>query len=415
VECPAAAETITGPGPCPPTRVNVLACHNFYQRPGGEDQVFADEVALLRGGGHAVETFTVHNDAVAGQGKLALAVNTIWNRSIAREVGRLVRKHRADVVHFHNTFPLISPAAYYAARSAGAAVVQTLHNYRLLCPGSLFLRNGKVCEDCLGRSIPAAGAIHKCYRGDRAASVATVALLTAHRAVRTYHRAVDTYVALTEFARGKFVEGGFPRHKLVTKPNFIQSDPGPGTGAGGYALYVGRLDEGKGIEVLLPAWRKVTGKYELRILGDGLLAPLVREAAAADPRIKWLGRRPMPDVFGAMGDAAFMILSSVWYEAMPKTVVESFARGTPIVASAIGALAELVTPGQTGLHFRPGDADDLARQLQWALGNPAQLRDMRQGCRAVFDARYTSQLNLRLLEAIYRHSIARRHGFPQAA
>jgi glycosyltransferase involved in cell wall biosynthesis len=395
--------------------VNVLACHNFYQRPGGEDQVFADEVALLRAAGHNVETFTVHNDAVAGQGKLALAVNTIWNRSISKEIGGLVRKHRAQVVHFHNTFPLISPAAYYAARSAGAAVVQTLHNYRLLCPGSLFLRDGQVCEDCLGKSIPLAGAIHKCYRGDRAASLATVALLTAHRAIRTYHRAVDTYVALTDFARDKFVEGGFPRHKLVTKPNFIQNDPGPATGAGGYALYVGRLDEGKGIEVLLPAWRKLAGDFELRILGDGLLAPLVRDAAAADPRIKWLGRRPMTEVYAAMGDAAFMILSSVWYEAMPKTVVEAYSRGTPIVASSLGALAELVTPGQTGLHFSPGDVGDLTRQMQWALGNPAQMCSMRQACRTVFDTRYTASINLRMLESIYQQSVARRRGFPRAA
>jgi glycosyltransferase involved in cell wall biosynthesis len=390
--------------------MNILVCHNFYQRPGGEDQVFADEVALLRGGGHAVETFTVHNDAVTGQGKLALAVNTIWNRSIARHIGELVRKHRADVVHFHNTFPLISPAAYWAARSAGAAVVQTLHNYRLLCPGSLFLRDGKVCEDCLGKSVPWPGAAHSCYRGDRAASVATVALLSAHRGIRTYHRAVDLYVALTDFARQKFVEGGFPRHKLTTKPNFIQNDPGPGTGAGGYALYVGRLDEGKGIEVLLPAWRKVKGNFELRILGDGLLAPLVKEATAADPRINWLGRRPMGDVYAAMGDAAFMLLSSVWYEAMPKTVVEAYSRGTPIVASALGALAELVQPGRTGLHFKPGDVDDLARQMQWALEHPAEMRAFRAHCRQTFDERYTADENLRLLERVYGQAIAKRHG-----
>ena len=150
--------------------MNILVCHNFYQRPGGEDSVFADEVALLRSGGHHVETFTVHNDSVAGQGKLSLAAKTLWNRGIARQIGDLVKRHRAEVVHFHNTFPLISPASYYAARAAGAAVVQTLHNYRLLCPGGLFLRDGKVCESCLGKTVPLAGVRHKCYRGDRGAS-----------------------------------------------------------------------------------------------------------------------------------------------------------------------------------------------------------------------------------------------------
>ena len=404
-----------GSGLHPGTALRILVCHNFYQRPGGEDQVFADEVALLKSAGHDVETFTVHNDDVAKTGKLALAAKTLWNRDVAGQIGKVVRERKAEVVHFHNTFPLISPASYYAAREAGAAVVQTLHNYRLLCPGSLFLRDGKVCEDCLGKAVPWPGAVHKCYRGDRAASVVTTALLATHRLAGTYHKAVDLYVALTAFGRDKFVQGGFPAGKIAVKPNFILEDRGAATGAGKYALYVGRLDEGKGIEVLLPAWQKVQGPHELRILGDGLLAPLVMEAAAKDPRINWLGRRPMDEVFAAMGDAAFMILSSVWYEAMPRTIVEAYSRGTPIVASALGALAELIEPGQTGLHFQPGDADDLSRQLQWAFANPDALAAMRLNCRERFETHYTSGENLRLMEATYRRAIAQRHGLPTAA
>ncbi|MDB5295879.1 MAG: glycosyltransferase [Phycisphaerales bacterium] len=389
--------------------MRVLVCHNYYQRPGGEDGVFADEVGLLRAGGHAVETFAVHNDAVAGLGKLSLAAKTLWNRAAAAEVAALVRRHRAEVVHFHNTFPLISPAGYYGARRAGAAVVQTLHNYRLLCPGSLFLRDGRVCEDCLGKTVPWPGAVHKCYRGDRGASVVTAAMLGAHRLARTYRRAVDAYVALTEFAREKFVAGGLPADKVVVKPNFILDDRGPGTGGGGYALYVGRLDEGKGIEVLLPAWAKVEGDFQLHIYGDGLQADLVRAAAAKDARIRWMGRRPMDDVYAAMGEAAFMVLSSVWYEGLPKTVVEAYSRGTPIIASALGALAELIEPGRTGLHFRPGDADELAARMGWALRNPAALSDMRGECRRTYERRYTSGENLKQLTEIYRRAIERRH------
>jgi glycosyltransferase involved in cell wall biosynthesis len=211
-----------------------------------------------------------------------------------------------------------------------------------------------VCESCLGKTLPLAGAVHKCYRGDRAASAVTAAMLGAHRLARTYHRAVDVYVALTEFARAKFVQGGFPANKIVVKPNFILEDRGPGTGGGGYALYVGRLDEGKGIEVLLPAWQQVRGDFELRILGDGMLAPLVRAAAERDPRIRYLGRQPMDEVFAAMGEAAFMVLSSVWYEGLPKTVVEAYSRGTPIVASALEALAELIEPGKDRPALPPG-------------------------------------------------------------
>jgi glycosyltransferase involved in cell wall biosynthesis len=192
---------------------------------------------------------------------------------------------------------------------------------------------------------------------------------------------------------GQVRPGRVPGDKIVVKPNFILEDRGPGTGGGGYALYVGRLDEGKGIEVLLPAWQQVRGDFELRILGDGMLAPLVRAAAERDPRIRYLGRRPMDEVFAAMGEAAFMVLSSVWYEGLPKTVVEAFSRGTPIVASALGALAELIEPGKTGLHFRPGDAADLARQMQWALEHPAALAAMRSQCRARFEERYTAVEN----------------------
>lgn len=388
--------------------MNILLAHNFYQRPGGEDQVFADEQALLRAAGHRVETFTVHNDSVAGEGKLTLAAKTLWNRHTSQKIADLVRLHDVEVVHFHNTFPLISPASYYAARSAGAAVVQTLHNYRLLCPGSLFLRDGKVCEDCLGKTIPWPGAVHKCYRGDRGASAVTAAMLGTHRMVRTYHHAVDRYVALTAFARDKFADGGFPRHKIAVKPNFILDDRGPGSGAGGFALYVGRLDEGKGIEVLLPAWKQVRGDFKLRILGDGTQADLVRQAMAADPRIEWLGRRPMDEVYANMGDAAFMVLSSVWYEGLPKTVCEAFSRGTPIVASNLGALSELITHESTGLHFRPGDAGDLARQLQWGLEHHEALNAMRLNCRMTFEERYTAAANIGMLEAVYEEAIASR-------
>ncbi|QOV88821.1 glycosyltransferase family 4 protein [Humisphaera borealis] len=388
--------------------MNILVAHNFYQRPGGEDQVFADETSLLKSAGHQVTEFTVHNDSVAGQGKLALVGKTLWNRDTARQIADLVQRHRVDVVHFHNTFPLISPASYYAARSAGAAVVQTLHNYRLLCPGSLFLRDGKVCEDCLGKTLPWPGAVHKCYRGDRGASTVTAGMLGVHRMVRTYHHAVDRYVALTEFAREKFSQGGFPRHKIVVKPNFILDDRGAGSGAGGYALYVGRLDEGKGIEVLLPAWKQVRGDFKLRILGDGMQADLVRQAMAADPRIEWLGRRPMDEVYASMGDAAFMVLSSVWYEGLPKTVCEAFSRGTPIVASNLGALSELISHEKTGLHFTPGDPTDLARQLQWGLEHREALGAMRVNCRKTFEERYTAAANIGMLAAVYEGAIASR-------
>jgi glycosyltransferase involved in cell wall biosynthesis len=383
--------------------MKVVVCHNFYQQPGGEDQVFADETALLESHGDTVIRFTVHNDAVAKTSKLAMLGKTLWNRTIAREIGELARRENADVVHFHNTFPLISPAAYYAARKAGAAVVQTLHNYRLLCPGAMFLRDGKICEQCLGR-MPIPAIKYKCYRGSRAASAATTAMLTAHRVLQTYRQRVDAYIALTEFGRGKFIVGGLPFERIYVKPNFVSPDPGVGNGQGGYALFVGRLAEGKGLETLLEAWAKHEPGMPLKILGDGPLAHLVRDAAGAN--IEWLGRRPSAEVYEAMGSAAVLVMPSVWYEGLPKTLIESFAKGTPVIASRLGALAESVIHGRTGFLFKPGDAADLAAQVRSVEAFAA----MRAECRREFEERYTAEQNYRQLTDIYRDAIRRRHG-----
>jgi glycosyltransferase involved in cell wall biosynthesis len=306
----------------------------------------------------------------------------------------------------------MSPAAYDAARGAGAAVVQTLHNYRLTCPGGQFLREGKVCEDCMGRAFPWPAVVHGCYRGDRAATGSVAMMLTAHRARGTYRRDVDVYIALTQFSRRKYVEGGLPPGRIVVKPNFVGADPGIGEGRGDakgvFGLFVGRLAAGKGLEVVLQAWSSGGAGVRLKILGDGRLAPLVREAAAANPAIEWLGRRPLDEVYRTMGQAAFLVMPSTWYEAMPRTIVESFSCGTPVIASRIGALEELVTPSRTGLHFEPGDAGDLVAKLHWVAENPTALAAMRALARREYEQRYTADENYRQLCRIYARARGRR-------
>lgn len=393
--------------------MRIVVCHNYYQQPGGEDQVFAEEVDLLRQRGHEVTTFTVDNDEIAALGggikaKLKLARNTIWNAGMYDRTRGVFRRIKPQVVHFHNTFPLISPAGYAAAHDAGAGVVQTLHNYRLLCPGSTFLRDGKVCEDCLGKTAPWPGALHACYRGDRGASTVTAAMLTIHRAAGTYRQAVDVYVLLTEFARRKFVAGGLPASRIVVKPNSA-TDHGVGAGAGGYALFAGRLDPSKGLDLILAAWEKLGAdpRCQLRILGDGPMADVVRAATARHPNIQWLGRRPLEEVYRMMGDAAFLLMSSQWYEGLPRTIVESFSKGTPIIVPKLGAMAELVDHERTGLHFAPGDVADLARQLRAAFDQPERMLAMRPAARREYESKYTANENYRQLLAIYETAIAR--------
>jgi glycosyltransferase involved in cell wall biosynthesis len=393
--------------------MRVLICHNFYQQPGGEDQVFAAESDLLRRYGHEVQTHTVHNDEVEFQGRLKLAASTIWNRSAATDIAERVRKHRAHVVHFHNTFPLLSPSVYSAARGAGAAVVQTLHNYRLICPSANLFREGKPCEKCLGR-FPLPGVAHACYRGSRAATAVTAAMLGIHRALGTYAHQVDAYIAVTQFARDKFLEAGFDGAKFHIKPNFLDPDPGEGSGDGQYALFVGRLSEEKGIRTMLEAWKTAGNTIPLKICGDGPLADLVRQAVARESSIQWLGRRSPAEVIEMMGRATMLVFPSLWYEGFPRTIVESLARGTPVIASNLGSMKEIIQPGRTGVLFEAGDSAQMAKTVLDLCNDPSSLTAMRRFAREEFLEKYDGDGNYRMILDIYQKAIERREAIKES-
>jgi glycosyltransferase involved in cell wall biosynthesis len=375
--------------------------HNHYQQLGGEDQVFAAEAGLLEARDHRVLRYTMHNDQVSGLNPLTLAKATVWNGEVYRELRALMRGERPQVAHFHNTFPLISPAAYYAAKAEGVPVVQTLHNYRLLCPNALFFRDGRVCEDCLGKSVPWPGVIHACYRGSRPASAAVAAMLTAHRGLGTWTRTVDVYIALTEFARQKFIQGGIPAEKIVVKPNFVYPDPGSGEGRGEYALFVGRLSPEKGVDTLLEAWEQLGGRIPVKIVGEGPLEDRVAEATQKLEGVEWLGKQSGERVMALMKEARVLLLPSLCHENFPRVVIEAYAAGLPVVGGDQGSVAALISPGSTGLHFRSGDPEDLAAQVDWALAHPAELAGMRREARAEFEAKYTAEENYRRLMDIY--------------
>jgi glycosyltransferase involved in cell wall biosynthesis len=387
--------------------MKIVVAHNFYQQPGGEDQVYGAEAALLESHGHDVIRFEMHNDVIDGMSRAALIGATIWNGRSQRALAALVQQHQPDVVHFHNTFPLISPSGYAAARQGGAAVVQTLHNFRVLCPNALFFRDGKPCEQCLGRAILWPGIKHGCYRDSRTATAVVATALTIHRAAGTWRRAVDAFVAPTRMARDKFIAGGLPAGRIHVKPNFVHPDPGLGAGDGGYAIFVGRLSAEKGLGTLLAAWQSLgNAALPLKIIGDGPLAPDVRAAAAARcPQIEWLGRRPLSEVYRHIGQAAVLIVPSECYETFGRTAVEAFATGTPVIAANHGAMAELVRDGETGLLFRPGDPAELARQVNSFIANRAAWTARRPGCRAEFEAHYTGARNYEMLMAIYEQAM----------
>jgi glycosyltransferase involved in cell wall biosynthesis len=390
--------------------LRVVTVYNRYLNRGGEDEVFESEAKLLANRGCYVRMVTEQTRVPSGAlAKVKAASNAIWSPEWHSRFADLLVKERPDVVHVHNSFPVISPSIYYACNEAGIPVVQTLHNYRLHCPGALFFRDGKVCEDCLEGGLYHA-VRHSCYRGSRAQTAAVALMLGTHRALNTWNEKVDAYIALTEFARQKFIRGGLPADRIFVKPNFLDCDPGLRLSPGQGAIFVGRLAEQKGLWTLLEAWRRVPREFHLRIVGDG---PLLEELSARKkgwnlPNVTIDGRLSREQVILAICRAQLLIFPSLWYECFPLALIESFACGVPVITSNLGAMAEIVENGRTGLHFRAGDPADLAEKVSWACCHPLEIESMSHASRAEFLARYTADPNFDQLMKIYRAVLGRK-------
>lgn len=386
--------------------MRILGIHNNYQIRGGEEESRDSEEALLRSRGHIVNVYEDNNSRISELNPVQVGLKTIWSREAYAAVKQRLSQQQYDVVHVQNFFPLISPSIYYAAKNAGVPVVQSLRNYRLVCPNALFFRDSQVCEDCLGKAVPWPGVVHGCYRKSRGATAATASMLVAHRAIGTWQHHVDAYIALTQFAKEKLTQGGLPAEKMIVKPNFVRQDPGVGSGQGGYALYVGRLSVEKGLDTLLDAWEQLAQPLPLKIVGAGPLEGMVKSAAARMPHVEWLGRQPVAEVYRLMGEAMFLVFPSKWYETFGRVAVEAFAKGTPVIAAEIGAIAELIVDRQTGRFFQPGNAVDLAAKVNWAIAHPEALAALRLNVRREFETKYTAERNYHQLVAIYNQVMA---------
>lgn len=391
--------------------MRVLAAHNFYQADGGEDVVFKNESSLLESRGHTVITYMDHNDRIREMGALTLGATTIWNRRTVASLRSLIERERPEIAHFHNTFPLISPSAYYACKRAGVPVVQTLHNYRLLCPTATLFRDGSPCEECLDRSLWR-GVKHGCYRDSRSATAGVAAMLSFHRFRNTWRDGVECFIALTHFSKNKFVQAGFPEKKIEVKPNFVNPDPGCRTQSGGYALFVGRLSQEKGASTLLSAWRNLASQVPLRIVGEGPLRSNLEQLARQHRLscVRFEGRLSHEDSILAIKGASFLIFPSRCWETFGMVAIEAFACGTPVIASRLGAAAEIVRDGHTGLHFTPGDAQDLAVKVEWAIEHTREMEQMGRNARSEYETKYTAERNYEMLMQIYHNAINSHQG-----
>jgi glycosyltransferase involved in cell wall biosynthesis len=402
--------------------MKILLVHNSYQQPGGEDVVVAAEKQLLIERGHQVVEYLRDNNEIAAYGrfrKATLTARTVWAWDSVRDLRTLLRREKPDLAHFHNTFPLISPAAYYVCREAGVPVVQTLHNYRLLCPASNFLREGRACEDCLHHSLWR-GILHSCYRNSRVATSQVALMLAVHRWLHSWTCCVDCFIALYESNRQKFIQGGIPEEKIVTKPNFVPVDPGCRVGNGEYAVYVGRLSPPKRVLTLLSAWQRLRARIPLRIAGSGpdreFLELQAKQWGLSD--VRFLGQLSHDEAIALIKGARCLVVTSECYEAFGLVMIEAFACGVPVVCSRLENIEEVTVEGHTGLQYTPGDPDDLARKVEWAWAHPMQMGAMGRAARAEFEAKFTPECNYKMLMQIYQKALDARSnlaGPPQAA
>ena len=381
--------------------MRILFAHNYYKHRGGEDAVVANEQALLAAHGHDVRLHQDSNARISGAWAAArTAVQTPYSVEARARMSEEIREFAPDVVHVHNFFPLLTPSIYDACREACVPVVQTLHNYRTVCASALLMRSGRVCEECLDGS-PWRGALHGCYRGSRLASLALTRMIDMHRRRRTWHNKVDRFIALTEFAKGRFIAAGFPPERISVKPNFVEDRACPSTSSQG-ALFVGRLSPEKGVRTLLRAWAEID--FPLSIVGDGPLLGEARDAESAGITVH--GGLPPDAVADHMSRAAFLVFPSEWYEGFPMTLLEAFRQGLPVIASRLGAMAEIIEDEVTGLHFMPGDPADLAKKVRWAADHPEDMQRMGAAARRIYEARYTPEVNYHQLATVYEQTIA---------
>ncbi len=389
--------------------MNVLLAHAYYQERGGEDAVFERERDLLSSHGIEVHSLVRYNRDLGGLGRLAQLRRTWWNADVYAEAQAMIRAHDIDVLHVTNITPGLSPSIYHAAADAGVPIVQSVHNYRPTgCLNGLFLAGGQVCERCSGKCVSWPGMIRGCYRGSRLTSSVMAATRTAHSLWKSPQSLIARWIALTNFAREKLIAGGLPAERVVVKPNFLPITPAVGPGDGGYALFVGRLSAEKGVQTLIQGWQRCPDAPRLMVAGDGPERTALEQQAMGDDRIEFVGALPAAQVLDYMSRAAFLVIPSEWYEVFPLTILEAQAVGTPIVASNIGNLPDLVTDGETGWLFAPGDPEGLAKTVQQVLQDRPRWPDFRRAARRRFEEIGTAAQNFELLVAIYEQVVAAR-------
>lgn len=387
--------------------MNILLIHNKYQQKGGEDVVFQVEGELMASHGHQVERLLFDNSQIKTTRDVILSgIGSVYNVQSAHRIEAVIRFFRPDVIHVHNFFPLASPAVFFVAARHQIPVVVTLHNYRLICPSYTLYHDGKIYEKSVDKIFPLDAVLKGVYRESKVQTASTVLMTGLHKLGGTWKNKVDRYIALTRFAKNKFLHSslGVSASQLVVKPNFTD-DLGVGERQReNFFLFIGRLTGEKGIETVLES--AAAGGYKLSIIGDGPLKEMVETHAATYPNIEYLGFRQKPFIISQLKKCKALIFPSVWYEGFPMTILEAFSTATPVICSRLGGMAEIVEDKINGLHFHAGNSADLTEKVN-SLHTDAEFAGaLGRKARADYEEKYTPEKNYLQLLSIYEEVVA---------
>ena len=386
--------------------MKILIINNKYQEKGGEDNSFAIESQMLKDHGQEVETLVFDNAALTATfSKIKLSYQLFYNSESAKVLQRRIKAFRPDIIHVHNFFYVASPSVFFIAKQNKIPIVFTVRNYRLVCSGAYLLRDNKVCELCINKKFPIHGVVHKCHRNSALQSAHLTMMIGLHKLFNTWNKKIDRFIVLTEFAKRKLMDSSLDlsESQIVVKPNFNE-DHGYAdwNRRDDYYLFVGRLSEEKGIDVLLNAYRH--HPFKLKIIGTGPLVKMVEDLAQKHPDIEYLGFRDNPFIIDLLKKSKALLFPSKWYEGMPRTILEAFSTGTPVISTDLDNINEIVADHYNGLHFSNGDPKSLSERIMYfeSYGDRPMLV---KNARSTFEEKYTYKTNYQQLIKIYEELV----------
>lgn len=389
------------------SKERILIVHNYYQVPGGEDTVVENEKKMLEDNGHEVFMYTRHNNEIKKFGiwqKFKLSAETIYSFKTIIELKKIIKENKIDIVHVHNTFPLISPSVYKVAKDCGCKVVQTVHNFRLLCPAATFTCNGKVCEECISKGLVCA-IKNKCYRNSRIQTLIVVLMLKINRMIGSYDK-VGAYIALTEFNKEKLKSALKNELKIHVKPNFVRCNniKFSNRKIKNYFVYFGRLDKIKGFNFLIETWKNIKDA-ELYVIGDGAEKKWAEDYIEKNniDNIKLKGFMKREEAFNLIENCKSIILPSQWYEGFPMTIIESFSLGVLVISGEIGNLKYIIKDNYNGLLFDYNSKKSLENCINKVKNDFELINELSYNSFNDYIENYSSEENYKQLVKIYKN------------